>query len=275
MVRRLRGWGAVVGTLFHTIISFDLNQHFFDFTSVLFPLFFLFAPAAMVERVDQSWVGIPLWVRRLVLSGFLTLGGGMVVAAVLPLTRFSASLVTAVPFVLWMPFGIWWCVVLVRALAPGEKLNWSLRPLAALIVVITFLNGLTPYTEIKTAYGFNMYANLRTAGGESNHVLLIRTLPLRDGYADPVEVLDSSDPGLLLYRELGYLVAYPQFRLYLLSRPEESVVYRRGGATYSIERVGDEAALIAGVPWWWSIAPLRAIDKMPRPRCQDVFLPAL
>jgi hypothetical protein len=199
----------------------------------------------------------------------------MVVSAVSPLTPSTAVLVTAVPFVLWIPFGIWWDLVMVRALAPGEKLNWSLRPLAAVVIAVTFLNGLTPYTEIKTAYGFNMYANLRTSGGQSNHFLVRRTVPLRDGYTDPVEILDSSDPGLLLYRDGQYLVAYPQLRLYLLKHPEISVVYRRGTTTFSVARVGDQPALAVPAAWWWHYFPLRAIDTSRTPRCQDVFLPAL
>ena len=275
MVRRLRSWGVVVGTLFHTVISFDLNQHFFDFTSVLLPLFFLFAPTIMVQRMDQSWAGVPAWARRLVVAGFLVVGGATVVAAVLPLTASTAVLVTAVPFVLWIPFGIWWGVVLVRALAPGEKMNWSLRPLAALILAVTVLNGLTPYTEIKTAYGFNMYANLLTAAGESNHLVVRATAPLRRGYEDPVAIVDSSDEGLLGYKESGYLIAYPEFRRYLIANPEVSVTYTRSGVLYSTPRVGDDAALSAPVPLWWQYFPLRAIDTQRPPRCQDVFLSAL
>ncbi len=273
--RRTRGLGVIVGTVFHTLISFDLNQHFYDFTAVLLPLFFLFAPPAMVERADRSWAAIPSRTRRLVALGFLVIGVGMVVAAALPPRPATAALVTAVPFVLWIPFGTWWAVVLVRALAPGESLSWSLRPLAALLVVVTFVNGLTPYTEIKTAYGFNMYANLLTAGGESNHFLVRGTVPLRDGYTAPIEILDSSDAGLLVYRDSGYLIAYPQFRQYLLARPDVGVEYRRGEATYHVARAGNEPSLVAPTPWWWRYFPLRAIDTQRPPRCQDVFLGAL
>lgn len=275
MVRPLRTWGIMVGTVFHTVISFDLNQHFFDFTAVLLPLFLLFAPAGMVQQVERSWADVPSWARRLVVAGFLTLGGAMVVSAALPLTTFTAALLTAAPFFLWIPFGIWFVVVLVQALAPGEKLNWSIRPFAALVVAITFLNGLTPYMEIKTAYGFNMYANLLTAAGESNHLLVRETMPLRSGYEDPVAIVDSSDQGLVGYREAGYLIAYPEFRRYLVARPEVSVTFSRAGVLYSTPRVGDDAALSAPVPAWWRYFPLRAIDTQRPPRCQDVFLKAL
>jgi hypothetical protein len=273
--RRTRGLGVIVASLFHTFISFDLNQHFYDFTAVLLPLFFLFAPVTMVERVDRSWAAAPARARGIVAVGFLVVGGAMVVAAVAPPTFAGTALVTVVPFLLWIPFSTWFMTVLVRAHAPGERLGWHMRPLAALVVAATFINGLTPYTELKTAYSFNMYANLLTAGGESNHLLVRETLPLREGYQNPVEILDSSDPGLLAYRETGYLIAYPQFRQYLVSRPEVRVDYLRGGVTYSVSRVGERTSLAAPVPWWWRYLPLRAIDAQRPPRCQDVFLPAL
>jgi hypothetical protein len=275
ILRRLRSWGVVVGTLFHTVISFDLNQHFFDFTSVLLPLFFLFAPTVMVQRIDQSCAGVPAWARRLVAAGFLVPGGAMVAAAVLPLTSSTAVLVTAVPFLLWIPFGIWLGIVTLKSLSAGERLNWSIKPLAAVVVAVTFLNGVTPYTEIKTAYGFNMYANLLTAAGESNHLVVRATVPLRRGYEDPVAIIDSSDEGLLGYKAAGYLIAYPEFRRYLVAHPEVSVTYTRAEVLYSIPRAGDDAALSAPVPLWWRYFPLRAIDTHRPPRCQDVFLSAL
>ena len=69
-----------------------------------------------------------------------------------------------------------------------------------MVVLVTVLNGLTAYTEVKTAYSFNMYANLITSEGESNHYLARSTLPLRNGYDGPVEILESSDDGLNAYR---------------------------------------------------------------------------
>jgi len=273
--RRTRVAGVIVGSLFHTVISFDLNQHFYDFTAVLLPLFLLFAPPDMVRKADLAWNAVSGWARRLVTIGFGLLAGVMVVAAVSPIRSATPGLVTAAPFALWVPFAVWWSIVLVRSTAPGEPITWTMRPVALLVVVATFLNGLTPYLELKTAYSFNMYANLLTAGGESNHFLIQRTVPLREGYESPVEILDTSDEALLGYRDLGYLIAYPEFRRYLAGRPEASVEYRRGGVVYQVRRVANNLALSAPVPFWWRLFPLRAVDTLRPPRCQDVFLPAL
>jgi hypothetical protein len=141
--------------------------------------------------------------------------------------------------------------------------------LGGAIVLLALLNGLTPYTEIKTAFGFNMYANLVTAQGQSNHYLVRRTFPLRRGYDRPVDIVISSDPGLELYRDMGYLIAYPQFQRYIAGR-NVVVAFRRG----------DTPEFVTGIevnsgPFWWRFLPLRAIDKQAPPRCQDTFLPAL
>jgi hypothetical protein len=140
-------------------------------------------------------------------------------------------------------------------------------------VAIAIANGLTPYTETKTAYGFNMYANLRTAEGVSNHFLVGETFPLRR--EEYVEIVETTDPGLDLYRMLAYGVAMPQLRRYLANRPEIGLTYQRGENIVEVTRAGDDALLSNPGPWWWRFMALRALDMQEPPRCQDVFLPAL
>ena len=60
-----------------------------------------------------------------------------------------------------------WVALLFNARAQPEKLPWRGGWVAIVVGLLAVLNGLTPYTEIKTAYGFNMYANLLTARGQS------------------------------------------------------------------------------------------------------------
>jgi hypothetical protein len=199
----------------------------------------------------------------------------LVVLASYRLSGVSLTILTTLPFLLWIPFGLFWLAWLVTARVPAGSLFWKVGWAAGFIVLLALLNGLTPYLELKTAHGFNMYANLVTARGQSNHFLISRTLPLRDGYEAPVEVLDSDDPGLLVYRDKGYLIAFPQFQRYLAANPDVTVSYRRQGLGQ--EQVGPQT--ISGVasagPWWWRYFPLRAIDTHDPPRCQAVFLPAL
>jgi hypothetical protein len=275
LVRRTRRVGVILGSAFHLLVSFDLDQHFYDFTAVLLPLFALFlppaafaSPPALVERLPQLW-------RRLARLTAITLLCPLVVLASYRLSSVSFTILTTLPFLLWIPFGVFWLAWLVTLRVPAGSLYWKVGWAAGFIVLLALLNGFTPYLELKTAHGFNMYANLVTARGHSNHFLISRTLPLRDGYQAPVEVLDSDDPGLLVYRNEGYLIAFPQFQRYLADNPHVTVTFRRQG--FEPETVSPETirGLAGAGPWWWRYFPLRAIDTHDPPRCQAVFLPAL
>jgi hypothetical protein len=272
--RRTRYTGVVVGTAFHTLISFDLDQHFFDFTAVLLPLFFLFLPDRAVEEIAGSFGRLPQWTRSTVRIVFASVAAWLVLVSVFPLVPLTAPMVLTWPFFLWVPFSAWWVWRLVRARAPGQRFSWRAGPALA-VVAITILNGLTPYTEVKTAYSFNMYANLLTAAGESNHFVVRDTLRLRHDYSPLVEVLESNDPGLLAYREQGYLIAMPELRRYLAGRPDTSLVYEVEGQRHEVARAGDDPLLSDPGPWWWGYLPLRAVDRQSPPRCQDVWLGAL
>ena len=274
MWRRTRYFGVLLGTVFHTFISFDLDQHFYDFTAVLIALFVLFLPDRSIEIISEQLAEIS---RRKLVPGKPLAGliGVLLLLSVFALTPVTAFLLSRIPFVFWVPFSLLWVAALVRARAPGSKMSWTPGVAGAVVVLVTMLNGLTPYTEIKTAYSFNMYANLVTSQGESNHFLVRSTLPLRNGYEGPVEILESSDAGLNAYRDEGYLVAFPQLRRYLSVRPEASLTYSRNGEVTSLAEVSSAPELVDPGPWWWRFFPLRAIDTRNPPLCQAAFLGAL
>jgi hypothetical protein len=275
LVPRTRFAGVLMATGFHTFISWDLNQHFYDFTAVLVPLFALFLSLTAFERLSSSAM-IP---RRALARGLAVVFGvsalAMLAAATLPSFPATSFLLLTFPFFLWIPFSLWWLVAVLRygRTARVSAIGWRLTVAGAAVVAITILNGLTPYLELKTAFSFNMYSNLVTAQGKTNHFLVPATLPLRDGYDGPVEIVSSSDADLLYYPRYGYLVAWPQFRIYVADHPGIEVSYRRDGESFGYP--GGDSELSQSVPWWWRWLPLRALDTQTPPRCQDVFLPAL
>lgn len=268
LIRRTRYLGVVAALIFHIAISFDLGQHFYDFTAVLGALLVTFLPE---RSVSELGVSLPSPLRRPLLAGWIALGLLLIVLASLPISGASLAILTRLPFLLWIPSSLVWLLAVARAGwgSGSVQLRWGWA--GAVVVGLAVFNGLTPYFELKTAYSFNMYSNLVTAQGESNHFLVRSTMPLRNGYEHPVEILETSDPGLELYRDMGYLIAYPQFQRYLVGK-SVTVQYRRGGEIFSVE--GSSTVADSG-PWWWRIMPLRSIDSEPTPRCQDVFLPAL
>lgn len=274
LVPRTRRWGVVLGMAFHTLISFDLDQHFYDFTSVLLPLFGLFLPDGTTGKIEER-------AERMRPAALVGVAAALAVVAGLatvpPLTPLSLRILDTAPFALWIPFAsgvvaaVTHGVLHSSARAPDLRLAESGRVGAVVLVGIVVANGLTPYLELKTGYGWNMYANLVTAAGESNHLVIRRTLPLTDVNASAVEIVATDDPGLAAYVGSGWAVPERNLRHYLADRPEATVTFRRDGVdrTVSGAEIGERLPL-----WAEKLQLFRSVDLRRPPRCQLVWLPA-
>ena len=128
-----------------------------------------------------------------------------------------------------------------------------------------------PTWELKTALGFNMYANLVTVDGETNHLVVGRTAHLRDVQDDLLEVVETEDDGLDLYRTEGYLLPGRNLLDYLARHPEVSVVVRGKDGEETLD--GGDGVRIPTI--LVKVASFRSVDAQDPPRCQSVFLPAL
>lgn len=271
--KRTRALGAMLAIVFHGVISLDLGQHFYDFTAVLLPLLALFLGDVFFERFES----VPSRLRPLSRKVL----GGLVVFIGASVTLSSTTALTQATYQ-WLAKGsfIWWIAYLAMVVwaAAGARepmgLEWRVGPVAVALAALVVLNGLTPYLELRTAFSWNMYSNLVTVDGESNHLIVRRTWPLRDGHKDMVTIVASSDDGLMEYPNHGYLLPWPTFLTYLEGSPDASVTFERAGGEFEIDRVG--ASELAGPnPWWWRWMPLRAVHSATPEQCQPTFLPAI
>ena len=88
------------------------------------------------------------------------------ISSVAPPTTLAADVLRLLPFVAWIPFAVWLIVTVARGgIGPSSVPMRLPGPVAWVLVGLVVANGLTPYLELKTAYGFNMYANLVTVAG--------------------------------------------------------------------------------------------------------------
>jgi hypothetical protein len=143
------------------------------------------------------------------------------------------------------------------------------------VPILVLMTGLAPYLELRTAYAFNMYSNLQTADGDSNHLLVTRTLPVTDFQSDLVRILATDDPGLQPYVS-EFDLPFLQLRDYLSRHPSASLTYVRHGETRSVIRAGDDPTLVEPVPSWETkVFAFRSIDQHDPASCQPSFLPAL
>lgn len=277
VLRRTRHVGVVVALVFHAVLALDRSHEFFDFSSVLLALFILFLPpdagSWVVERVGS--VRARLALRHEQLPERVHLGLAAVPVTVGILVLLDALSVERARLVGWWPWQLYAVAVTVLVLRYLRQHRSQplvrLRPHHALFAVVPLLvalNGLTPYLELKTGYGWNMYANLRTVDGDSNHFIVRRTFPLTDEQDDIVRIIHSSSSVLAAYAATDYGLTWRQLRIYLAEHPDVSITYRRGRETVSLHRAADRPELVARVPGWLEKLQLfRAVDLREPERC--------
>jgi hypothetical protein len=284
--RRTRPVGVVIALVFHTLLAIDQSHQFYDFSAVLFALFVLFLP-----QTAGSWVGERMGsIRaRLALRGprLPFLAKGLAVAAPLAVTlvvvtdQVSARSALLLGWWPWQVFALATLVAAVRYVRqrpPAYGPAWHLWPhhVAYLLVpLLVVANGLTPYLELKTATGWNMYSNLRTVDGESNHLVVGRSFPLADEQDELVEIVRSSAPELTYYADNRLGLPFLQLREFLSRHPATSITFDRGGERVTLARAADLPELVAPVPTWREkLQVFRAVDLGSPERCQPGFGPA-
>lgn len=284
-MRRTRYAGVVVGLVFHSLIALDQTHLFSDFSSVLVALFVLFLPAAFATDAVERYRGLRPEARER-LQAAVVLGSALLLVA----QWYARSAAVQRLFAdgrawAWVVFDATVLALVARFFLHPHPAPIA-RPLSftrhgvprwlAIVPVLVVLNGLSPYLELRTAYAFNMYSNLQTADGDTNHFLVTRTLPLTDFQSDLVRITATSDGGLQLYVEGRFDLPFLELRDYLSHHPDVSISYVRGGVERRVARAADDPALIEPVPSWESkFFAFRSLDQNDPARCQPAFLPAL
>jgi len=188
---RLRTATAILGLVFHWILGV---AGYYGFSATMIMALSLFV-TPWISR-GQRW----LWLRPLNRLALLSVVLGIPLAWWLfgatpygvgkHLWRILPAVATAFFLVHRGNLGI----LPVRTSMRGDLAKFSL---AMIVPLMLFANGLSPYLGYKTEYSFAMYSNLRTEGGQTNHLLINRPLSLANYQTDLVRVEAGSDPWLL------------------------------------------------------------------------------
>lgn len=280
LVPRTRRWGVLLAMTFHWFLALDLDQHFWDFTAVLFAAFLLFLDDGQTEALLGRAGRAVVRVRRSVRLLLVTAGIGAAALATASGALGGPPALSLLAQLAGHP--AWWLLgtstLVVTALTlrgtPATE-GVRLRPLATMAVVpaLVLINGLTPYLELKTGFGWNMYSNLRTVAGETNHLLVPRTLDLTGAQRDRVEVIGSTDERLTARDDVE--LVWSEFVEYAHAHPGVSVTYRRGGQLFDAPTLADDPATTAPTSQvGLRLQSFRAVDVSGSERCIDVFGPA-
>lgn len=267
-VRRTRLLGVVLGALFHFLLTLNPAHVFFDFTSVLLAVYFLFLPvdywtAARQERL--RWAPLQqlrerTGARRLVPVGraALTLLAVLLVGAYLlrlapdygevwDVMRESVRMI-------WVLYFVALLAIFVRALRRVDPVaatrGYDRGPLpwavAAVIPALFVVSGLSPYLGLKTEASFAMFSNLRTEV-VSNHLFIPASLKVAGYQEDLVQIHASSDPELARLAERGRQMTWFDFHTLTRRLPGATTVsFTRAGVRHDLDRLGAVPALDDG-----------------------------
>lgn len=282
-LRRTRPVGVVVALVFHLVLALDRSHQFFDFSSVLAVCFLLFLDQDTRLRIVDT-VGVlrtrlaTWWESGPELLGWFALATlvGVVVFASGP-GRWSAPLhLREAGVIVWIAVGLATILLVVHALRsgpvePDHRLVGLARPRwLYLVPVLAVINGLTPYLELKSGHGWNMYSNLAMVDGESNHYLVRSGPALGDGHGRLVEITDSGGSSLAFYVDSPWLLPEVQLIDYLADRPGLVV---EGVVDGEIVRYVGGAE--GGRPEWrQKFVVFRSVDTVGSTSCQPSFGPA-
>ena len=284
---RTRRAGLVLAFGFHWVLALDLAQHFWDFSSVLFAAFLLFLDRKQVVWLRGQGQALLAGMRRprpaLVAALAVLTGLAAGVLNILPLDLGYAGTLQQMGHSAWWVYGtVLLALVVVACFAPRPQRHSTpvsgRRHVPMLLLVgpgLAALNGLTPYLELKTGFGWNMYSNLRTVAGQTNHLLLPGTLDLTHAQRDLVTVLSSTDPTLQRLHDEDYGLTFSEFRNYAHRFPDSAVTYRWRGQVHHAARLGDDLLVQGPVNVVaQKLVSFRVVDLHAAQRCQPTFSPA-
>ena len=244
-----RNAGILLGLLFHAAVGFNPISEFYNFSSMIFALLFLFAPLRLnaswpIRRLFKSsrWEDMPFSGKSLLAVGAVAVGLGLLVA-LNDLIAAPAELVLP----LWGLYSVG--LILLFALlpkAPPARPAFSFRPWPVLLVpLLTGLNGCSPYLGLKTETAFAMYSNLRTEGGQSNHLLVPAGVQLFGFQRDLIEIKDSSSGFLASLARRKLMLPFFEVRALLQQHPTTSLTYER----HAGPSTAPDAQLRQPIPW--------------------------
>jgi hypothetical protein len=264
--RFTRNWGIMIGLVFHCVIAYNPLNGFYDFSSMIFAVYFLFTAPEFALRIAATWAKVKQFfaiVKRrnesyshikLLLSAAYFLG---VLILVNLLTKRIDDFHL---FFFWTGFSFLYIYLFFRhmiAKKPNFHLNTAPASFAVphwsfiILPVLVFLNGLSPYLGLKTENSFAMFSNIKTENGNSNHLLVPASVQLFDFQKDMVEVVQSSDEELQKLADKHMLMTFFEFKDYIaLQKPEEvTYIYKGQQHTFSMAEATQGDALLTPNPY--------------------------
>lgn len=248
--RKTRSIGILVGLFFHCVLSYSSYNAFYDFSSMVFAVYFLFAAPTLSLRISDHMAKMKTKMIRtlspskftltrlfLLIAGFIV---GLMVIYIL--TKKLDDFKSVHLYFFWTLYSLTYFYLFVaneyfretkshteESDVPRFSVaSWTLLLIPALV----FLNGLSPYFGLKTENSYAMFSNLKTEDGSSNHFIMPASLQVFDYQKDVVDIVRSSDPNLQKLANANLSMVWFEFQNYLHEHRPAEVTYTRNGKVH-------------------------------------------
>lgn len=245
LMPRFRNLAIAAGIFFHLVLALSNFSVYLPFTTLVISLHLLFLSPESAWRVVNSPV-MQGFSDRLRQPAWLAVAAIYLAVMCAGVLAREFTLVTLMASVFVLPL----CYAILRygmaaekeRLPAGQRASRFGRTFGGALAALFFIACLSPYLGLKSAQNMNMFSNLRTEGGVSNH-LVFSSPPSLFPYLDDVVTITRASGDALLEgmagKEYG-LVRYDLLQM-LRARPDVTVSYRLNG----VEHVDQSAATLA------------------------------
>lgn len=239
--RYTRTLGVVLGIFFHCVLSYSSYNAFYDFSSMVLALYFLFISPRFSEWLFKQYQRLKGTIQKFALafsmSKFIAIVAILLAGLVL-LYVANKKLNTYQSvhlYFFWTSYSIVfaslfvWFALLHRE-HEQKKIevkvwHWTF----VMLPIIVFLNGVSPYIGLKTENSYAMFSNLRTEGGITNHFIMLPSLQIFNFQKDIVEIISSTDPRLQELAAARKGMVLFEFTNYVNEKRPEKVEYKVNG----------------------------------------------
>jgi len=242
LVKKTRHTGIILLILFHLAISISPTATALDFTVMLFAFSVLFLDDRALRELIKS-VGLlrDFAIQTIISKKYIVPG---IIISLLIFLKVVSRVTMVSHNLYWFllaPFALLFGGLIIlsivktgifRKSVKSENLFSSLNFTYSALLVLLFLNVITPYLGIKTTGTFTMYSNLQTENGRSNHFIAGR-VPFDMPMDDLVRIEKSNHPHLARFSEKNERITYHEFERIVSGRRDINVTYIRGGARIS------------------------------------------
>jgi hypothetical protein len=281
-IRRTRNWGLLIGLVFHCVIAYNPINGFYDFSSVIFALYFLFTSYRFSNKlysVYKAAYNRKFFVKAQLPSfSYMKLGVFLLIflSGLLVVHLLTTGFHDYFRHVIWTAFSFSFIAIFITAMLTRDTKTgasdraFSIAHASFLIIpLLVFLNGISPYLGLKTESSFAMFSNLRTEGGVSNHLIVPASVQIFDYQKDLVEIKSSSDKVFRKYVRQNKMVVYPHFQRMVLMRKPANVtyVYKGQEKTFEMASAAPNDPLLQQQPYWFrKLIRFRAVsEQLPQP----------